>query len=127
MNQPNLLNETFKKHLGLMNNKLNLNEVGDNNPLNDIPIQSAADIDYSDANPSEVVSIKDMERYIKYAKIFVKMFKFILPSDFSRFLSDVERDVAKIKQLSSTQPFNKNAYIAALSSFKKKYGKVLKP
>lgn len=119
MNQSNLLNETFEKHLKLLHNKLNLNETADDNPLNAI--------DYNKVNPNEIISIQDFELFIKYAKGFMKMFKWIIPSDWTQLPLDMEQDIAKIKQLSSAKPFDKNAYIKAIAQFKYRWGKVPKP
>ena len=54
-----------------------------------------------------------------------------MPADmvknFNAFFKDCEGDMVKIKQLHSVTPFNKIAYLDAISRFKTKYGKILKP
>ena len=104
-----------------------INEV----EFDDIQINSPNDLDYSDAKPGQVVTIQEMENSLKMLTRFLKLGQYILPKDmtrnFGRYLTDMEKDIARVKQAQSVTPFNKIAYLDAISRFRTKYGKILKP
>ena len=112
-----------------------IKEVINEAEFDDMQINSSDDLDYSDAKyyykPNQVVTIQDMERYLKYARSYMKVINFFMPDrvvkSFNKYFEDCERDMAKIKQLHSAKPFNKIAYLAAMSRFNTRYGKILKP
>jgi len=110
-----------------------IKEVINEAEFDDIKINSPIDLDYSDAKPGEVVTVQEMENYIKMLKRFYKLAQYVLPKSmtgkfgFGEFLADMEIDLAKVKQLQSVTPFNKYKYMDAISRFKTKYGKILKP
>ena len=108
-----------------------IKEVINEAEFDDMQINSPNDLDYGDAKPGQVVTIQEMERHLKYARLYMKLIKFLMPADmvkdFDAFFKDCEGDMVKIKQLHSVTPFNKIAYLDAISRFKAKYGKILKP
>jgi hypothetical protein len=108
-----------------------IKEVINEAEFDDMQINSPDDLDYSDAKPGQVVTIQDMERHLKYARFYMKLIKFFMPDrmvkDFNKYFVECESDMAKIKQLHSVKPFNKIAYLDAISRFRTKYGKILKP
>jgi len=108
-----------------------IKEVINEAEFDDMQINSPSDLDYSASKPGQVVTIEEMERHLKYAGFYMKVIKFFMPDrmvkDFNEYFVDCKSDMDKIKQLASTKPFNKYAYLDAISRFKTKYGKILKP